>query len=211
MIVTCFNCIFRVCYCVNIVEFVKLFSIFVYWLTHSRNLTDENKRSASIVGIDIFQFIKFGAIGCLLYFNVQDTWAKYVTYYLIASNAFTYFYYHAWGSEFRRNHDLDSQRRRLLNFLLAIVFYILCYAHLYKNHFWLDIRWPEDHRDTINAIYLSVANAFTLTYGGFSPLAQNVRVLFMTELANTFLFLITTQAKRNLSSRSGIGGVLSAT
>ena len=27
----------------------------------------------------------------------------------------------------------------------------------------------------------------------------------------TFVILITTQAKRNLSSRSGIGGVLSAT
>ena len=33
---------------------------------------------------------------------------------------------------------------------------------------------------------------------------QNIRI-------NGFQFLITTQAKRNLSSRSGIGGVLSAT
>ena len=30
-------------------------------------------------------------------------------------------------------------------------------------------------------------------------------------IADTSRFLITTQAKRNLSSRSGIGGVLSAT
>ena len=30
-------------------------------------------------------------------------------------------------------------------------------------------------------------------------------------LHRSFVFLITTQAKRNLSSRSGIGGVLSAT
>ena len=31
------------------------------------------------------------------------------------------------------------------------------------------------------------------------------------EVEDAFIFLITTQAKRNLSSRSGIGGVLSAT
>jgi len=27
-----------------------------------------------------------------------------------------------------------------------------------------------------------------LTYGGFSPLTQEARVIFMTELMNTFLF-----------------------
>ena len=39
------------------------------------------------------------------------------------------------------------------------------------------------------------------------------RVLMAEELARVVRksFLITTQAKRNLSSRSGIGGVLSAT
>ena len=40
------------------------------------------------------------------------------------------------------------------------------------------------------------------------PIKQpNLSLIRMT----TYCFLITTQAKRNLSNRSGIGGVLSAT
>ena len=36
-------------------------------------------------------------------------------------------------------------------------------------------------------------------------------ITFSTTLADEYAYLITTQAKRNLSSRSGIGGVRSAT
>jgi hypothetical protein len=50
------------------------------------------------------------------------------------------------------------------------------------------ITWPNNLVDSTNAIYLSIANAFTLTYGGFSPLTQEIRVVFMSQLINTFLF-----------------------
>ena len=75
-----------------------------------------------------------------------------------------------------------------MNLILAIVFYILCYAYLYQAYFADNIQWPDGQIDTTNAIYLSLANAFTLTYGGFAPKAQSVRVLFMSELINTFIF-----------------------
>ena len=183
-----FQCIIRICYWLNIVEYVKRFSECIYSTFYSGDFTTDHKQVAASFGIDFFQIAKFLAIGILLFCNTQGIWAKYVTYYLISSNAFTYFYYHAWGSQYRQRNDLESQRRRLLNLLLAIVFYILCYAYLYQVHFAQYIAWPEGQIDIINAIYLSVANAFTLTYGGFAPKAQIVRVLFMSELMNTFLF-----------------------
>ena len=43
--------------------------------------------------------------------------------------------------------------------------------------------------------------------GGTHPLRHRIAAV----TGNTISFLITTQTKRNLSSRSGIGGVLSAT
>ena len=187
-LVTGFTCIVRVIYWMNIVEYVKLFSVCILSVALSRELTLEDKRAAAGIGIDVYQVMKFSVIFLLIAYNISDVWAEYVTYYLISSNAFTYFYYHAWGSQYSQRNDLGGQRRRFLNFMLAITFYILCYAYLYQAHFAEHISWPEEQIDAINALYLSVANAFTLTYGGFVPRAQIVRVLFMTELVNTFFF-----------------------
>ena len=188
LLVPAVHCIIRVCYWLNVVEYVKLFSICIYATHRSGDFTVEHKRLAASLGIDFFQLAKYLAIVILLLYDIPLVWTKYVVYYLITSNAFIYFYYHAWGSQYLQRDDLNSQRRRLLNLLLAIVFYILCYAYLYKVHFAQHIQWPDGQIDTTNAVYLSVANAFTLTYGGFAPKTQIVRVLFMSELINTFLF-----------------------
>lgn len=187
-IVTLFDFLVGALYRVNAVEYVKLFSVWVHTKILGRKLSAEDERAASGIGIDVFQIIKFSVIIVFLTCGVQASWAEYITYYLISSNVFTYFYYHIWGSKHAQHDDLDSQRRRFLNFLLAITFYILCYAHLYQHHYTHYIIWPDELVDTTNAIYLSVANAFTLTYGGFAPKEQIARVLFMTELINTFLF-----------------------
>ena len=187
-LVTGFTWIIRTLYWMNIVEYVKLLSVCILSVAVSRELTSEDKRATAGIGIDIYQVAKFSVILLLLGYSVRDAWAEYITYYLISSNAFTYFYYHAWGSQYSQRNDLAGQRRRLLNFLLAITFYILCYAYLYQAHFAQYIIWPQEEIDTTNALYLSVANAFTLTYGGFAPKAQIVRVLFITELVNTFFF-----------------------
>lgn len=187
-IVTSFNLIVQALCSINVVEYVKSFTAWVYALVLNRELCSEEIRAAKGIGIDIFQVIKFSVIIAFIACGVQASLAKYITYYLIASNAFTYFYYHAWGSPYKRYNDLNSQRRRFVNFLLAILFYILCYAHLYQHHFANFIIWPNNQADAFNAVYLSVANAFTLTYGGFAPNTQGVRILFMTELINTFIF-----------------------
>ena len=147
-IVTLFDCFLSALYYLNVVEYVKKISVLIYRFVYGRKLSDEDKRAASGIGIDVYQIVKFAAIVALLSFGIQGLWAEYLTYYLIASNAFTYFYYHAWGSRFIQQSTRDDQRRRLLNFLLAIVFYILCYAYLYQHHFALFIEWPEGRIDT---------------------------------------------------------------
>jgi len=65
---------------------------------------------------------------------------------------------------------------------------MVCYAYLYQFQYAQQIGWPENVIDIMNALYLSISTAFTLTYGGFTPLTQTARVLFATELINTFFF-----------------------
>ena len=140
------------------------------------------------IGIDIYQIFKWGILVLFWSLGTTNNFSKYIIYYLIYSNLFIYFYYHVWGSKYNQRTDRATLNRKLLNYLLAISFYLACYAYLYQFHFFEMIKWPDNLIDTTNAIYLSVANAFTLTYGGFAPLTQEARVIFMTELMNTFLF-----------------------
>lgn len=173
---------------VNLVEYFKNFSAFALGRYAPYPEALDNTIARNSIGIDVFQVLKWAFVVYIMLSGQDHAYLKYLVIYLIWANVFTYFYYHAWGSSFRQRSDMDTERRRFMNFLLSIVFYVFCYAYLYQFHYAEDILWPDNQVDTINAIYLSVANAFTLTYGGFSPLTQAARVVFMTELINTFFF-----------------------
>ena len=186
------------CYC-NLVEFFKFSAKLYTGVINKRkekNLTTEEIVRACNIAIDVYQIFKWGVLLALWVCKKDSTFAKNLVYYLLFSNLFTYFYYHIWGSRYNQRVDKDTLNRKFLNSLLAISYYIFCYAYLYQIHYSGMISWPflvvESVNipviDFINAIYLSVANAFTLTYGGFSPLTQKIRVVFMSELINTFLF-----------------------
>ena len=178
------------CYC-NLVEFFKFLAKLSTGVLHKRNggevSTVELIRSCNIA-IDVYQVFKFGVLLLLWFCEINSLLSKLIIYYLLISNLFTYFYYHVWGSKYNQRLDRDTLNRKFMNYLLAISFYLLCYAYLYEIHYSHMISWPESVVDTTNSIFLSVANAFTLTYGGFSPLTQEIRVVFMSELINTFLF-----------------------
>lgn len=186
-----FDSLVRVLYHCNLVELFKFFAKFSTVLLHKRNggeaSTEEIIKSCNIA-IDIYQVFKFGILIVLWACETNNTFSMLVIYYLIFYNLFTYFYYHVWGSKYGQRIDRDTLNRKFLNSLLAISYYLLCYAYLYEIHYSEMIKWPGDQIDITNSIFLSIANAFTLTYGGFAPLTQEIRVVFMSELINTFLF-----------------------
>lgn len=187
----------------NAVEYVKDFSAWLYCKAKGHDLSDNELIAAKNLGIDLFLVSKWALVIWFIAFGVTGGVAEVVVFYLIATNLFSYFYYHVWGSAYRARADLDSQRRRFVNFILSIGFYIVCYSYLYQFQFASHIQWPDHVVDWVNALYLSVANAFTLTYGGFQPLSQTARVLFMTELVNTFFFftIIVANALPALQNR----------
>jgi hypothetical protein len=150
-------------------------------------------RSYSTIAIDIYQIFKWGLLVFFWLSENNSLTSKLIIYYLIYSNLFVYFYYHTWGSKYKQRNDREALKKNFLNYLMAIAFYLFSYAYLYKFHYngmiLIDSKLLNiSVLDSINAIYLSISTAFTLTFGGFQPLTQEVRVVFLSELINTFLF-----------------------
>lgn len=153
----------------------------------SRDL--ENKIISNCnIAIDLYFVFKWCALAFVWTNGSTSSIAKYFVLYMLTTNLYSYFYYHVWGSRFVQKIDKPSSNRRFLNAILAIAYYILCYAYLYEIHYHEFITWPEQLVDSRNAIYLSVANAFTLTYGDFAPNTQGIRMVFIGQLINTFMF-----------------------
>lgn len=186
-----FDLIVRILFRLNIVEYFKFtaqYSVRKYYQLRRQSSSTETIISASNIAIDLYQVFKYSVLAVFWLRSSSSSFSFCVVYYLIASNLFTYFYYHVWGSGYRQRNDRNTLNRKFLNFLLAILFYLLCYAYLYQFHYSDMIQWPDSVVDGPNSLYLSVSNAFTLTYGGFMPLTQEIRLIFLSELLNTFLF-----------------------
>lgn len=185
----------KILYYTNLVELFKFIAKCCAYFNAKpgEEVSIKTIRSYSIFAIDIYQLFKWGI---LLYFWIgeyNNSFSKVVIYYLIYSNLFVYFYYHTWGSKYTQRNDKDALRKNFINYLMAIAFYLCSYAYLYQFHYadmiWIDVQYLDiKYLDYINAIYLSVSTAFTLTYNGFQPLTQEIRNVFLTELINTFLF-----------------------
>ncbi len=186
-----------VLYYTNIVEYVKIFARllcnFISCSSQTEIEVNNYKRKCSTIAIDIFILSKWFLLIYLWVNNINSEISKYLIFYLIYSNLFTYFYYHSWGSKFTQRNDAEALKRNFINYLLAIAYYLACYAYLYQVHYVEMLKVNEElfdisTLDYINAIYLSVSTAFTLTYSGIQPLTQEIRIVFLTQLINTFLF-----------------------
>ena len=180
-------------YC-NLVELFKFVSRSITGALHPDKIgtTDGDRlltQNANIA-IDVFQVFKWSVLLFVWYFACSGTLSFVLIAYLIASNLYTYFYYQVWGSTYTQLSNKETDNRRFINSLLAIAFYITAYAYLFQHHYAEMIAWPEPGVNAFDALYLSVTNAFTLTYEGFVPLSQRARLAYMTELINTFLFFV---------------------
>jgi hypothetical protein len=140
------------------------------------------------VMIDLFVAAKWTYICIILHINSSHPAHLYIVFYLVFFNAFGYFYHHAWGHSISFNETLDRSRRRFISLIQAILFFIVAYAYIYLNQVPDAIKWPYETRTIGDALYLSVTNAFTLTYPGFEPVTRTARYIFLSELACTFTF-----------------------
>lgn len=177
---------------VSAVELWKQLGQFILRRNNPGPTEDALRRNAN-VWVDWYIALKWLVVIALL-ITEQGGWiALAVVSYLLFFNAFSYFYYHGWGSDYKppklsRSAALHRDRRRLVSFLLAVQFSFLGFAYLYAVQIPCRLYWPTEP-NWLDAIYLSISNSFTLTYDGFQPRDQIARGVLLLQLLNIFVFL----------------------
>lgn len=184
------NIIIRVLCYLNLVELFKYFAKRACKEMYGTNEAAylEKVSKYAIHAIDFFQIFKWSVLLLFWFDAASGKVSEVIIWYGIASNLFTYFYYHVWGSDHRQIKTRESMNRRFTNTILAIFFYMAAYAYLYEHHYSDQLVWADNIVDSTHALYLSIANSFTLTYEGFCPKSQTMRVILISQVINTFMF-----------------------
>jgi hypothetical protein len=173
---------------VSLVELFKQFGVYLR-KRRSADCSDIEIRSAANLWVDIFVISKWLLLLLFFIFQVNGFASFLMISYLLFFNLFSYFVYHAWGSDFGPPPpSIERDRRRLMNFLQAFFYSIVGFAYLYFIHFPCNYVWPTE-ANWLDAIYLSISNSFTLTYEGFQPKDRGGRGLLLLQVANVFVFL----------------------
>ena len=172
-------------------SFVEHFKALVMWLAKSCTSSSTNAlMSSRSLAIDLYECLKWSFLLIVFAAHIFLDWVVGMVFYLLISNLFSHFYYHVWFQRPEAKISHNSVKRRLTSFLLAFTFMIFGYAYLYLGWYPNEIRWPSDDPNITNALYLSFANTFTLTYGDFGPQNDGSRFLFISQVIYTFFFLV---------------------
>lgn len=173
---------------INLVEKFKLISI---KLTKAGNNYDARKYRNSRIAVDIFIVFKWVVIFLFCLFKLNGWITSIITWYLIISNIYTYFYYHIWDKESLKNagKDWDSIRRRFFNLILAISFSEISFAYLYTHQYINEFTWAAFGNQMTQSIWFSVSNSLAANYDAVkiaSPLGYSIT---MIQLTITFIFI----------------------
>lgn len=145
---------------------------------------------ASRIGVDIFIILKWTIVIFLWIFQISNEIVNIFIWYLIATNIYTYFYYHTWTKDLDNGHfNLDRIKRRFLNLILAISFNILCFAYLIYLPFSTNYKWLEQSATKKDAILFSISNSLTVDYNYVQAITKIGQTLNLIETITMFVFL----------------------
>lgn len=180
----------RCMHVLSLVEWVKFFGLRVFWREEK---SGRSIRCAANFWIDVFMVAKWAWLIACIWRGLDGQIALLGTSYLIAFNLFSYSFYHGWGSD-HEPPSLDyseaiwRDRRRMMSFLLAFAFSVVGFGYIYTTHIHMSLEWPSTP-NRLDGLFLSLSNAFTLTYEGFQPCDQLGRGVLLAQVLNTLIFL----------------------
>jgi hypothetical protein len=156
----------------------------------------EDERPYVLLAIDVYIVLKWATILGFWLSQAQNLVATTVSWYLLATNLFTYFYYHVWdeAAQMEALASIERIRRRFLNSLQAFFFSITLYAYFYDVLYASDFTWSGGH-NLVTSWYFSIGNALTVTYGDVTPCSSTGKLIAVAQLAITFFFVTTIIAK----------------
>ncbi|OCH01681.1 ion channel [Aliivibrio fischeri] len=174
----------------NAVEYFKRAAQFFYLLLEPQKSKDFNYlRRAANIGIDVFIVLKWLLVAAFWGFDIQHQVVTVVVWYLLISNIFTYFDYHAWNISPDTPDTKERSQRRFLTVLLSMGYSIFCYAYFYGVVYFENFDWGQ-HSSSIDMLYFSMSNALTVTYGDVVLKDTTARILCSSQLLITFIFVL---------------------
>ncbi len=168
----------------NLVELFKLVS---KSLTRSINpdADDDAIRRNTNIAIDIFIVLKWVVLIYLMATSTTHLIVEILVWYLLAMNAYTYFYYHVW---LQPELDIDGTRRRIINVALAYSFSIVCFAYFYGEVYLNDFLWLKQFTPD-DAVLLSLKNGFASGASIAQARSAMGEFLESLQILNTFVFI----------------------
>lgn len=174
-------------------KYVTLVELFKYFgqLLNPRKNNNDWKLAFSRTSVDIFIILKWALILILAKYNIASDFWTLVTWYLLLTNVYTYFYYHIWTDEAlnTENFNMDRIRRRFVTLILAVGYSDLCFAYLYKVPFKHNLEWSGDLTTFTKSAWFSISNSLAANYDAVKPLTDFGYNVSMTQLVITFVFV----------------------
>jgi len=156
--------------------------------------TGNNRERYTLIIIDTYAILKW-VVATELWINREQSRAAIIlAWYLLASNLFTYIYYHLWDESAYSSLRLASIRRRLINAIQAFSFSNLVYGYFYDVVYCPEFSWSGE-KESIGSLAFSVGNSLTVNYGDITPATTAGRIIAVSQLVVTFALVAAIIAK----------------
>jgi hypothetical protein len=177
---------------INIVEWLKVF-------LEKCSSARYPKYVWSRLGTDLFIFAKFTFVLWLWGTKNNSWYYTFAVWYLLVSNVYTYFYYHAWSKKVLSgsNFSVDRIKRRFFSLMLAISFHFIGFAYLFHISYWENFDWNREVLTNVEvgtsswnqALWYSVSNSFTRSYDAVRACTNLGDTISMIQVLFAFMFL----------------------
>jgi hypothetical protein len=167
--------------CLNLVELFK---------TIAKKIAPSNQTEVfKQISIDIFIVMKWFIIILLWYHGINNIISFIFVWYMLYTNIFTYFYYHFWENIQPVNIDIDRQKRRFINLILAFSYSNLCFGYLYAIHYLKSFKISEGYNKDWNLLLFSVKNALTSSVAGIEVINQDGNFVTTIQVCISSVFI----------------------
>jgi hypothetical protein len=168
---------------ITYLSLVELFKAIGKKLAHNDLQIPRNAR----IGIDVYLIFKWVVLVCLWVSCVDNVLATVVVIYLLATNVFTYFYYHVWKPPYDTSEE--NLRSRLVTLILSIFYSVACFGYLYAVPFAGNFRFNEGANHTTASVLFSASQTFLVDFAPMSAITYTGYGLALFQTAITFMFI----------------------
>ncbi|MGM9477773.1 hypothetical protein ACS5PU_15180 [Pedobacter sp. GSP4] len=178
----------------NLVEYFKLSS---HFFIKNASPSDDEKKKAERIAVDVFITLKWIYVFLIVFFKWNFSIMSITLWYLIVTNAYTYFYFHVWDkvSMDPDKFEITRVRRRFMNLMLAVGFSNVSFACLYKYRYYDNFQWSDMTNSFSEALWYSFSNSITASYAPVSACDDMGVRISLIQLFFSFVFLTIILAK----------------